>query len=94
MITIIRAFIAFLMGVGFLTPNQEVEILDNLGFLDKHHGIVISQLYEGYAESDDLYCVSVSGFLYEVSADDLNAGDLVTVWFYGNIPVRVMYDWR
>lgn len=87
---IIATVLTILMRV--LTPNQEVAILD--GIFDKHYGTVVSQITEGYSESDDIYAIEISGVIYEVISDDLCAGDLITAWFYNGKPIRVLYDWR
>lgn len=87
---IIKTFVALLMFTT--TPNTQVEILNHL---EHHHAYIAMQVYEGYAEHNDIYIVELADrSFYAVKSDDLKAGDPVTVWFFQGEPVRTMYNWR
>ena len=86
---IIRAFLA--LFIGLFTPEVEYKILR---VFEKHHGIVLCETYEGFAYDDDEYVIEVDGWTYTIGADDLSAGDLITVWFDGDRIVKVLYGWR
>lgn len=60
------------------------------------HATVVEQTYEGYSQYNDYYIVEVKDedFYYEVEADDLDVGDEITVYFIGEYPVKVVYEWR
>lgn len=64
------------------------------GEIEQYHGYVVEKTYEGWSEYDDYYIVRIDGELYEVEADDLNVGDVVTVYFKGSKTVRTLYGWR
>lgn len=62
-----------------------------LGFPAKAHGIVTDCLVEGGKYENDLYLVTFRGRLEVVEADDLSAGDGVTVFYqYGRV-TSVLY---
>lgn len=60
------------------------------------HATVVEQTYEGYSQYNDYYIVEVKDkdFYYEVEADDLDVGDEVTLYFFGDTLVKVVYGWR
>jgi len=70
-----------------------VAILMMLGF-HKEYGYVVEQTYEGWDQFNDYYIVNIEGDLYEVEADDLEVGDKVTCYFYGDTTLRTLYEWR
>lgn len=66
-----------------------------LALLFGQHATVIGQTYEGYADYNDMYLVeTINGQVYEVIADDLEAGDPVTLFMVGDFIIETMYDWR
>lgn len=78
--------------------NTEI-VYDNIPLYDsaftKKYGVVIEQTFEGYELENDYYLIEFTdGNIHEIEGDDLNKNDSVTVWFLGNIPVRMMYDRR
>lgn len=55
-------------------------------------GYVIEKTYEGGRTENDRYIVEVSDYhRYEIEADDLDAGDAVTVWFLFGQPAVIRY---
>lgn len=64
------------------------------GELEQYHGYVIEKTSEGGSQYDDYYIVNIDGELYEVEADDLEVGDIVTVYFKGSETVRTLYGWK
>lgn len=55
-------------------------------------GYVIEKTYEGGSQENDRYIVEVSDYhRYEIEADDLEAGDAVTVWFLFGQPAVIRY---
>ena len=39
------------------------------------NGTIVSQVYEGYGRTDDIYIVDVNGIKFPVISDDFNAGE-------------------
>jgi len=62
--------------------------------LELTHGYVVEKSSEGGSVYDDYYIVNINGELYEVEADDLNTGDVVTVYFKGSETVRTLQGWK
>ena len=59
------------------------------------YGTIIEQTYEGYSEENDYYIVQFeNGDLHEIESDDLTPGDPVTVYFFEDRPIRMMYGIR
>ena len=60
------------------------------------HGIVTDKLTEGCeTDENDVYTVTLlNGTLIDITADDLNIGDDVTVYFHNGEIVRVLYGKR
>lgn len=60
------------------------------------HGIVTDKLTEGCeTDENDVYTVTLlNGTLIDITADDLNIGDEVTVYFNDGEIVRVLYGKR
>ena len=56
-------------------------------------GIITEKTYEGCQDGNaDYYIVKLeNGDLHEVEADDLNTGDMVTVYFYEGMAIRTYY---
>lgn len=72
-----------------------IQTSERINPLDKKHGIVIEQTYEGYSDYDDYYMIQFdNGMIREVESDDLTVGDEVTVYFDHNEPVRTVYGRR
>ena len=59
------------------------------------YGVIIEETYEGYSEENDYYIVQFeNGDLHEIESDDLQPGDEVTVYFFEDRPIRMMYGIR
>lgn len=96
MITLIKTIIA--LCLTWLSQNTVI-FYDNTVLYDevfnKQYGTVIEKTYEGYNLENDYYLIEFTdGNIHEIESDDLQVSDYVTVWFFGNIPVRTMYDKR
>lgn len=96
MITIIKTIIA--LCLTWLSQNTVI-FYDNIWLyndvFEKRYGIVTEKIYEGYTAENDVYIIQFeNGNEKEMSGDDLEKNDIVTVWFLGDIPVRMMYDKR
>lgn len=96
MITIIKTIIA--LCLTWLAQNTVI-FYDNIWLyndvFEKRYGIVKEQTFEGYSLENDSYIIQFEdGSEKELSGDDLEKSDTVTVWFLGDIPVRMMYDKR
>lgn len=96
MITIIKTVIA--LCLTWLSQNTVI-FYDNTVLYDevfnKQYGTVIEKTYEGYSLENDSYIIQFEdGNEKEIMGDDLEKSDTVTVWFWNNIPVRMIYDRR
>lgn len=96
MLTIIKTIIA--LCLTWLSQNTTV-FYDNTVLYDevfnKQYGTVIEKTFEGYSLENDSYIIQFEdGSEKEILGDDLEKNDSVTVWFFGDIPVRIMYDKR
>lgn len=59
------------------------------------YGTVTEQTYEGGTQYNDYYIVVLDdGNIHEVEADDLEVNDRVTVYFYEDEPIKVLYGAR
>lgn len=59
------------------------------------HGIIIEQLYEGYADEWDRYLIQFeNGDIHEIISDDFQPGDEATTFFYNDTAVTTLYGWR
>lgn len=59
------------------------------------YGTVLEQTYEGWSEEDDTYIIQFEdGEKTEITADDLRAGDDVTVYFFDGRAIRTLYGRR
>ena len=59
------------------------------------HGIIIEQLYEGYADEWDRYLIQFeNGDIHEIISDDFQPGDEATTFFYNDRAVTTQYGWR
>lgn len=62
---------------------------------DIRYGVVLAQLFEGWAESDDYYLIEVDTTeMFTINGDDLNVGDPVTLYYIDGAPVRMLYGFR
>lgn len=96
MLTIIKTVIA--LCLTWLSQNTVI-FYDNTTLynevFNKQYGTVIEKTYEGYSLENDSYIIQFEdGNEKEISGDDLEKSDTVTVWFLYGIPVRIMYDKR
>lgn len=96
MITIIKTIIA--LCLTWLSQNTVI-FYDNPALYDevfkKQYGTVTDKTFEGYSIENDSYIIHFEdGNEKEITGDDLEKGDSVTVWFLGNIPIRMIYDKR
>lgn len=96
MITIIKTIIA--LCLTWLSQNTMI-FYDSPALYDevfnKQYGTVIEKTFEGYSMENDYYLIEFQdGNIHEIESDDLDINDSVTVWFFGDIPIRTMYDKR
>lgn len=75
------------------THNNNINLHD-FGIAHQY-GTVIEKTVEGGTEYNDYYIVELDdGNLHEVEADDLEIEDRVTVYFFKDEPIRVLYGGR
>lgn len=78
----------------YTMTTEELQSEVETGELELTHGYVVEKTSEGGSVYDDYYLVNINSELYEVEADDLSAGDVVTVYFKGSETVRTLQGWK
>lgn len=96
MITLIKTIIA--LCLTWLAQNTLI-FYDNIWLyndvFEKRYGIVKEEIFEGYTAENDVYIIQFeNGSEKQITGDDLNINDAVTVWFLYDVPVRMMYGKR
>ena len=94
---IIRKIIyAYLIWASSAEPVQVCQLgADRIQYQKTIYGTVTEKVTEGCPDRDDEYIVNLwTGTLIDITADDLNPGDDVTVYYLDGEIVRTLYGVR